>query len=499
MNSNDNYSTSWKAVSFGFRLCLLLCLIPQLPAQENKLLKAKANFESKLNALTEAEYTTKRDDLVKDGLTYMIHIQKEAQAKGDFDGLQAIAREIERLGKTGDIGPAEIVQAPAKLAATQRKLIAGFQRIDTKFQAEQKRLLTAYTHFLKGHLSDITKEGDIEQAKATKQELLRARALLANNAMPFPAAGAPGPGLLADAPPAGPDTDPFASTAPAPATAPTPIAPKTTGVGAFDFAGFAKWNGHIYQIVPEQATWKKAAAACRSRGGYLVCTETRAELQWIRSHDIFNNHDWFFAGGSDLEREGTWVWQTGAPVDPSFWNAGEPNGGIKENCVVWGEKGITDMGSYSWNLQCFLCEYEKPSVAIKHRQQQIAEIKRLRDSAKSYNGHHYAILPGSFQWRAAIPIARAYGGYLACAETPAEAAFLRTLTGANGGHIHLGGKKDGTTPRWVSGQPFTGHSFTPDKDGKKPGISINPVLPAGRDLYPSRYDTKGVVVVEWER
>ena len=40
-------------------------------------------------------------------------------------------------------------------------------------------------------------------------------------------------------------------------------------------------------------------------------------------------------GASDLDTEGTWIWEVGGEVVPNIWNMGEPGGALGENCMAW--------------------------------------------------------------------------------------------------------------------------------------------------------------------
>ena len=63
-------------------------------------------------------------------------------------------------------------------------------------------------------------------------------------------------------------------------------------------------------------------------------------------------------GATDLIREGSWVWQsTDNDVEYDRFQAGEPNGGINENCMMmWYENGNWVDGVCQQSLNFHICE-----------------------------------------------------------------------------------------------------------------------------------------------
>ncbi|CAL4135318.1 unnamed protein product, partial [Meganyctiphanes norvegica] len=85
----------------------------------------------------------------------------------------------------------------------------------------------------------------------------------------------------------------------------------------------------------EFLNWQDAKAACFSRGGALASfADPDAVLKYTKAH--YANVWW--VGGSDVTKEGTWLWQTGEPLGEKFpWDSNyfhdEPNGNENENCL----------------------------------------------------------------------------------------------------------------------------------------------------------------------
>ncbi|MDB5249160.1 MAG: hypothetical protein JWQ40_3554 [Segetibacter sp.] len=121
-------------------------------------------------------------------------------------------------------------------------------------------------------------------------------------------------------------------------------APGFSGTATFTYSikqndGFYFFNGHYYQIIENSATWDKAKkdaekAVYNGRKGYLITISTPEENEFIRS----NIRGDIWIGASDIDKEGTWKWETGpegiatsggSVITFSNWAAGQPdNGGV---------------------------------------------------------------------------------------------------------------------------------------------------------------------------
>ncbi len=68
--------------------------------------------------------------------------------------------------------------------------------------------------------------------------------------------------------------------------------------------------------------------------GHLVTITSAEENTFVAA--LCREACWI--GGSDEAQEGAWRWITGPEkgrlIDPTFWNAGEPNGGSGENFIT---------------------------------------------------------------------------------------------------------------------------------------------------------------------
>jgi cysteine-rich repeat protein len=120
-----------------------------------------------------------------------------------------------------------------------------------------------------------------------------------------------------------------------------------------------------YLFNPTAVSWDAARASCMTWGGDLAALSTAAEMSTITGSGIIttfqtgdvNARCW--NGGNDGGNEGVYQWSNGepwqgAPAGPS-WNAGDPNGGIAQNCFAFGPDG-TLHDRVCTDAVPFLCE-----------------------------------------------------------------------------------------------------------------------------------------------
>ncbi|XP_034741184.1 galactose-specific lectin nattectin-like [Etheostoma cragini] len=98
-------------------------------------------------------------------------------------------------------------------------------------------------------------------------------------------------------------------------------------------------------------TWANAETTCLAAGGNLASIHSAAEHKYIRDYinqvSTANTFSWI--GGTDAVTEGTWMWSDGSKFNFVDFNAGDPNGGVAENCLV------INIGVTGWyDLACFV-------------------------------------------------------------------------------------------------------------------------------------------------
>lgn len=99
----------------------------------------------------------------------------------------------------------------------------------------------------------------------------------------------------------------------------------------FSLKDWNEFGNSYYKLSTTTTTWKRAVEECKNFGAYLVVVDSLEENQYLAK---MNGHVTFWLGGSDLETEGTWIWQhTKKPLSFKHWHTGEPNGWRAENCL----------------------------------------------------------------------------------------------------------------------------------------------------------------------
>ncbi|KAM9339824.1 galactose-specific lectin nattectin-like [Symphorus nematophorus] len=124
------------------------------------------------------------------------------------------------------------------------------------------------------------------------------------------------------------------------------------------------WEQHgkkCYYFSSNESNWLAARHECRLQGGDLVQIDSREEQSFLECklrEKMKEAEDKFWIGLTDSQKEGTWLWVDGSPLNESltFWNPREPDNWIGrdadgEDCARMGEKaGAAD-------LKCWFDQY----------------------------------------------------------------------------------------------------------------------------------------------
>ncbi|XP_042566584.1 CD209 antigen [Clupea harengus] len=150
------------------------------------------------------------------------------------------------------------------------------------------------------------------------------------------------------------------TTVPPPAT-PLPSSP--SGCPA-DWLRFAD---SCYYISTTTLDWKSSQKFCVRRGGHLAIIHTAEEQTFIWNKLVRGHWNAYWFGITDEKLEGTWHWVDGTELVDNFWEEGEPNNHIDEDCGYIVKTQVRSrVPTKSWydapcEMPClFVCEMEKP-------------------------------------------------------------------------------------------------------------------------------------------
>ncbi|KAM9384909.1 uncharacterized protein KZ484_006613 isoform 2-T2 [Pholidichthys leucotaenia] len=136
------------------------------------------------------------------------------------------------------------------------------------------------------------------------------------------------------------------------------------------------FNNSCYFISRIQRDWPESKSYCESKGSYLAIIHTAAEQQFL--WDLLPRGHWnaYWFGITDGDTEDQWKWVDGTPLVGGFWEVGEPNNHINEDCGYMIKTTVlTRVAIRSWyDAPCFMalpfiCEKEMgagASTAMPH-------------------------------------------------------------------------------------------------------------------------------------
>ncbi|XP_052411389.1 CD209 antigen-like protein C [Carassius gibelio] len=159
---------------------------------------------------------------------------------------------------------------------------------------------TAASHMQKGcaNVSALTEE--LQAVKKEKSELEKERTQLKNRIAVLEATPAP-------------------RTTPLPTKSPCP-------------EDWKHFNGSCYYVSEYRRSWSDSQTNCKRQGGHLAIILTAEEQTFI--WNLLPRGYWnaFWFGISDARVEDDWYWVDGTKLVGGFWEDGEPNNHINEDC-----------------------------------------------------------------------------------------------------------------------------------------------------------------------
>ncbi|CAL8299830.1 unnamed protein product [Lota lota] len=96
--------------------------------------------------------------------------------------------------------------------------------------------------------------------------------------------------------------------------------------------GWLPFQGSCYMVSQLVADWKASQQSCQGDGGHLAIIHTPEEQGFL--WDLLPRGHWnaYWIGLSDEHTEDDWKWVDGTPLVGGFWEEGEPNNHIDEDC-----------------------------------------------------------------------------------------------------------------------------------------------------------------------
>ncbi|KAM9738202.1 uncharacterized protein ACNS7B_013626 [Menidia menidia] len=144
--------------------------------------------------------------------------------------------------------------------------------------------------------------------------------------------------------------------------------PKTTQAQIVCPMDWHLFQSNCYLISRQTRNWKESQAYCQRQGAYLAVILTAEEQTFL--WDLLPRGHWnaYWFGITDGETEDQWKWIDGTPLVGGFWEDGEPNNHINEDCGYIVKTSVLErVAIKSWiDAPCemylpFICEKEMNS------------------------------------------------------------------------------------------------------------------------------------------
>ncbi len=104
-------------------------------------------------------------------------------------------------------------------------------------------------------------------------------------------------------------------------------------------------TAHRYRMYKGVPRWVEAEAFCRALGGHLATMTSEEENQFVHDYMWNGGFTTAYFGLEDEERDHTWEWVTGEPVEYTNWDSGEPSYSGRERYGMYFYKHTTG----TWN------------------------------------------------------------------------------------------------------------------------------------------------------
>ncbi|KAM8767066.1 CD209 antigen-like protein 2 [Acanthopagrus schlegelii] len=92
------------------------------------------------------------------------------------------------------------------------------------------------------------------------------------------------------------------------------------------------FNSSCYYVSRVSRDWPESKSYCESQGGHLAIILTAEEQTFVWGLLPRGHWNAFWIGITDAHTEDKWKWVDGTPLVGGFWEVGEPNNHIDEDC-----------------------------------------------------------------------------------------------------------------------------------------------------------------------
>ncbi|KAM6903517.1 uncharacterized protein PEZ65_018339 [Lycodopsis pacificus] len=135
-------------------------------------------------------------------------------------------------------------------------------------------------------------------------------------------------------------------------------------------ADWRLFNDSCYFISRTTRDWPESKSYCQSQGAYLAIIHTAEEQTFLWDHLPRGHWNAYWFGITDGHTEDEWKWVDDTPLVGGFWEVGEPNNHINEDCGYIVKTRVTErVAIRSWyDAPCtmywpFICEKDMAAVA----------------------------------------------------------------------------------------------------------------------------------------
>lgn len=125
------------------------------------------------------------------------------------------------------------------------------------------------------------------------------------------------------------------------------------------------FNSSCYLVSRRTRSWSDAHEYCVSQGAHLAIILTAEEQSFVWDQLPRGHWNAYWIGITDSQTEDQWHWVDGTPLVGGFWEEGEPNNHIDEDCgYIVKTRVLTRVAIRSWyDAPCsmswpFVCEKE---------------------------------------------------------------------------------------------------------------------------------------------